>query len=124
MKEFCYSDGITYKNRYRIIFGTWNKRQFLTGDIKKLAYAAIRSQAEAEKLSVLDIKGGADYIDLSVECDPRINIHKAVKHIKTVSAGVIKENYSYKSGGVFTTKYLICTIGELTDGDISEYTQV
>lgn len=115
-----------YNIKYRIVWITENKAEFLVGKPALRTREIIRYICKSLKVNILSGHVRKNCIELVVSCPPNISVSKLVQRLKGGTSRVLLRdfpelqdvNYNQR---VWTSGYLCLSIGTSSDKEIEEY---
>ena len=69
-----------------LVWGTWDRLALIEGEIKRIVYASMISEAKRARCEIVAIGGVSDHVHLLVAMRPDISISDLVKRLKACSS--------------------------------------
>ena len=117
----------TYKLQYHIVWGTKNRRPWLTDYVKAtLKESLYQTCKKYPTLFIHTLNTDKDHVHIQIEIPPNIAISDAVQLLKGASSHIIRKKYKFirelylEKDGIWSVGYFVSSIG-LDEGTIKKY---
>ena len=125
MKD-CYTrkNGLVYKNQFHVIFCPKYRRKVLKDGIDERLKEVLYETAEELDIDIKVIEVMPDHVHMFIECDPRLGVHKAIKHLKGRSSRILRSEYPSlvsRIPSLWTRSYFLCSVGHIGEDVVKEY---
>lgn len=123
-KRYIFKDGLVYKNQFHVIFCPKYKRPVLVNGVDTRLKEILYEEAESLNVTIKEINIMPDYVHMLIEFDPRIMLHKVIKHMKANSSKKLRSEFPElvrKLPCLWTRHYFSCTDGCFNKNDILKY---
>ena len=124
MKGFEADGGVTYRNRFRVVFCTKYGREVLSEQAIARAEQVLKSVAAQDGVEIKELEIHPSYVQMFIEFNPKLALHNVVVHLQRKSAGVLREEFpelKSRLPSLWSRNYLACSTGKLMDGDAERY---
>ena len=124
MNQYTNKNGIIYINQFHIIFSPKYKKPVLTGNVEKRLKEILYEEADKMNVDIKALEIMPDYVDMFIEFDPRLMLHKVIKHFKGKSSHILREEFPFLKSSMpslWTRSYLSCSVGNISGDVIKEY---
>lgn len=115
---------IEYDCKYQVAWSTKYGKTLLTGEIKDRLSEMIPALASDLDATISDLMIEPDKVVFFVSVEPRVSIHRVVKHIKARTSAVLREEFSVvrsKTPSLWTNSYLVITVGKVSPSTIKRF---
>lgn len=116
--------GITYHNRYHIIFCPKYRRKVLTGKVKDELKALLYEIAKENEVEIKELEVMSDQVHLLISFNPRIHLHKVIQQFKGKTSRILRDKYpelKSRIPSLWTRSYFCCTVGHISEEIIMKY---
>lgn len=124
MNQYTNKNGIVYKNQFHIIFSPKHRKPVLTGNVEKRLKEILYEEADNMDVEIKTLEIMPDYVDMFIEFDPRLMLHKVIKQFKGKSSHILREEFPFLKSSMpslWTRNYLSCSIGHISEDEIKKY---
>ena len=124
MNQYTNKNGIVYKNQFHIIFSPKYNNPVLTGNVEKRLKEILYEEADNMDVEIKTLEIMPDYVDMFIEFDPRLMLHKVIKQFKGKSSHILREEFPFLKSSMpslWTRNYLSCSIGHISEDEIKKY---
>lgn len=124
MNQYTNKNGIIYINQFHIIFSPKYRKPVLTGNVEKRLKEIFYEEADNMNVEIKALEIMPDYVDMFIEFDPRLMLHKVIKQFKGKSSHILREEFSFLKSSMpslWTRSYLSCSVGNISGDVIKEY---
>lgn len=121
---YSHKKGIVYKNQYHIIFCPKYRRKVLVNGVDERLKEIILEVVSEFDGTVKSMEVMPDHVHIFIEIDPRVELHKVVKHIKGRSSNILRKEYPWLKGRIpclWTRSYFSCTVGHISEDTVKKY---
>lgn len=126
MKKMTYlSNGeVVYACEYHVVFCPKYKRKVLVGDIHEECQKLIMEICKNLHIDLLQMDISPDQVELLLEVDPQLGIHKAIKAIKRKTSRELRHKFpelTTRLPTLWTNSYMVTTVGKVSQKPIDAY---
>lgn len=124
MNQYTNKNGIIYINQFHIIFSPKYRKPVLTGNVEKRLKEILYEEADNMNVEIKALEIMPDYVDMFIEFDPRLMLHKVIKQFKGKSSHILREEFPFLKSSMpslWTRSYLSCSVGNISGDVIKEY---
>ncbi len=124
MNQYTNKNGIIYINQFHIIFSPKYRKPVLTGNVEKRLKEILYEEADNMDVEIKTLEIMPDYVDMFIEFDPRLMLHKVIKQFKGKSSHILREEFPFLKSSMpslWTRSYLSCSIGHISEDEIKKY---
>ena len=124
MNQYTHKNGIVYKNQFHIIFSPKYNKPVLTGNVEKRLKEILYEEADNMNVEIKTLEIMPDYVDMFIEFDPKLMLHKVIKQFKGKSSHILREEFPFLKSSMpslWTRNYLSCSIGHISEDEIKKY---
>lgn len=124
MNQYTNKTGIIYINQFHIIFSPKYRKPVLTGNVEKRLKEILYEEADNMDVEIKTLEIMPDYVDMFIEFDPRLMLHKVIKQFKGKSSHILREEFPFLKSSMpslWTRSYLSCSIGHISEDEIKKY---
>ena len=124
MNQYTHKNGIVYKNQFHIIFSPKYNKPVLSDNVEKRLKEIFYEEADNMNVEIKALEIMPDYVDMFIEFDPRLMLHKVIKQFKGKSSHILREEFPFLKSSMpslWTRNYLSCSIGHISEDEIKKY---
>lgn len=124
MQNYVHKKGIVYKNQFHVIFCPKYRRKVLVNGVDIRLKEILYTEASKMAVEIKSIEVMPDHVHIFLECDPRLPLHKVIKHLKSVSSRVLREEFPWLKSRIpslWTRSYFSCTVGHISESTVMKY---
>lgn len=124
MNQYTHKNGIVYKNQFHIIFSPKYRKPVLSNNVEKRLKEILYEEADNMDVEIKTLEIMPDYVDMFIEFDPRLMLHKVIKQFKGKSSHILREEFPFLKSSMpslWTRNYLSCSIGHISEDEIKKY---
>ena len=124
MNKYINKNGIIYINQFHIIFSPKYRKPVLTGNVEKRLKEILYEEADNMDVEIKTLEIMPDYVDMFIEFDPRLMLHKVIKQFKGKSSHILREEFPFLKSSMpslWTRSYLSCSVGHISEDAIKKY---
>ena len=124
MNQYTNKNGIIYINQFHIIFSPKYRKPVLTGNVEKRLKEILYEEADNMDVEIKTLEIMPDYVDMFIEFDPRLMLHKVIKQFKGKSSHILREEFPFLKSSMpslWTRSYLSCSVGHISEDTITKY---
>jgi len=118
------NNNIVYSCKYHVVWCPKYRRKVLVGDVETRLKELLIETCANTKIDIIQMEIKPDHTQLLLEVDPQIGIHKAVKHLKSITSKHLRDEFPQlrtKLPTLWTHSYFVSTIGDASLDDIQNY---
>lgn len=115
---------IVYSCRYYVVWCPKYRRKVLTGNIEVRLKELIQETCIELHSGLIELELMADRVQLLVNVDPQIGIHKLIKTIKGKTSRILRKEFpllTTKLPTLWTNSYFVFTVGDVPSEAIKQY---
>ena len=115
---------VVYSCRYHVVWCPKYRRAVLRDGIDTRLLALIDEAVAAKDGELLEVSVQPDYVHLLVGVDPQFGIHRLVKHVKSASSRVLRQEFPTlrsRLPTLWTNSYFVATAGGAPLATIRRY---
>ena len=120
----------TYSLEYHLVICTKYRHPVITGKLKDRLIELTRMVFEEYwNCTVIEVNTDKDHIHILFEAPPQVQLSKLINNYKTVSARLIRKEFSeelspyYWKPYFWSLAYFICTVSERSEEAVKHYIQ-
>lgn len=124
MSEYIHKNHLVYKNQFHIIWCPRYRRPVLVDQIRNRLIEIINEYANENEITIKALEIMPDHVHLFIEFDPRLMLHKIIKHLKGRSARILRDEFpelKTRIPSLWTRSYFSCSIGSVSENAIKQY---
>lgn len=109
---------------YRVCWCTKYRRSLLDEDAQRTLTDSLLEAASKLSIELTGIQLFSDHVVLSIKTHPRLDIHRAVKHLKRHAYRDLKATYGWVSTRVptlWTNSYYVGTLSGFNEDDMASF---
>jgi len=117
---------VYYLCQYDVVWCSKYRKKVLKKGIAERFEQIVADICKERKSSLIKIRCAGNHVRILVEVSPQDGIHRLVKKIKRVSAGLLREEFPFLKGilpSLWTNNYFVSTVGRTSLGVIEQYIQ-
>ena len=122
--SYRYKDGLVYRNQYCVIFCPKYRRKVLVNGVDIRLKEIMYETAKENDIILNSIDVMPDRVHLSIEVDPRIAVHIAIRELKARSSRILREEFPWlksKIPSLWTRSYFCCSVGDVSEAAVEKY---
>ncbi|MCI7814243.1 MAG: IS200/IS605 family transposase [Lachnospiraceae bacterium] len=123
-REYKSNHNVVYSCKYHVVWCSKYRRKVLVGEVETRLKELVTSICEENGIELLAIELMPDHIGLSLEVEPQLGIHRAVKAIKGKTSRILREEFPSlrtRIPTLWTNSYYVSTIGEESEESVEQY---
>lgn len=113
--EYKSNENIVHSCKYHVIWCSKYRRKVLTDSIDARLKELLLTHAVNLSVDILKLEILPDHIDIWMEVDPQLGIHKAVKSFKRYTSKILRNEFPIlktKMPTLWTNSYFVSTEGD------------
>lgn len=118
------NNNVVYSCRYRVVFCPKFRRRVLVDGVPERFEQIAREVADELSFEIVEMEVADDRVQLLLEVDPQLGIHRAVKRIKARTSHVLREEFPWLKRRIptlWTNSYFVSTVGEAPHALVEQY---
>ncbi|SDW51202.1 putative transposase [Lachnospiraceae bacterium KHCPX20] len=123
-KGYIHKEGIVFKNQFHIIFCPKYRRKVLVDGVDVRLKELLTEIAADMDVTIKSMEVMPDHVHLFIEFDPRIMLHKVVKHMKERSSRILRKEFPWLKSRIpslWSRSYFSCSVGHINEETIEKY---
>lgn len=123
-REYKSNHNVVYSCKYHVVWCSKYRRKVLVGEVETRLKELVTSICEENGIELLAIELMPDHIGLSLEVEPQLGIHRAVKAIKGKTSRILREEFPSlrtRIPTLWTNSYYVSTVGEESSESVEQY---
>lgn len=108
------TENVVFYCKYRVVWCSKYRRKVLVEDVKKRLRELLVEYAAQINVNLIDVTITPESVRITIEVDPRVSVHKAIKFLKAQTSNILRKEYKSLTTRIptlWTNSYFICTIG-------------
>lgn len=121
---YTHKKGLVYKNQFQIVFCPKYRRKVLTDGVEERLREILYEVAELNEIDIKSLEIMPDHVQIMIEFDPRLTLHKVIRLLKDNSARILREEFpslKRRIPSLWTRNYLSCSVGDISEDTIQKY---
>lgn len=118
------NNNVIHSCRYRVVFCPKFRRRVLVDGVPERFEQIACEVADELSFEIVEMEVADDRVQLLLEVDPQLGIHRAVKRIKARTSHVLREEFPWLKRRIptlWTNSYFVSTVGEAPRGAVERY---
>ena len=119
-------EDLTHSCLYRVCWCTKYRRPLLDEEAHRTLTDSLLESASKADIELTGIKLFSDHVALSIKTHPRLDIHRAVKHLKRHAYRDLKAKYSWVTTRVptlWTNSYYVATLSGFDSDEMTQFVE-
>lgn len=121
---FKSSKNIVYNCQYHVVFCPKYRKKVLVSPVSERLTELLKLKAQELQVEILDMEIMPDHVQLFIQCDPQFGIHRAVKHLKSFTSRILRQEFPHLKSrlpSLWTNSYFVATVGSVSPDTVNQY---
>jgi putative transposase len=126
MEGYQSNNHVVYSCKYHVVWCPKYRRKVLQDKIAKRCEQVLRKVAARYKAEIMALEIMPDHVNMLVQIDPQLGIHRLVKNLKGVSSHDLRKEFASlrsRLPTLWTNSYFVATVGAAPRSVIKQYVE-
>lgn len=126
MDEVHTNNNVAYRCTYHVVWCPKYRRPVITDQVDTRLQEIIRAVCAERGCAIVELQAMPDHVQMLVECDPQLGIHRLVKQIKGRSSRLLRAEFPQLKSRIptlWTNSYFVATVGGATLEVVKRYVE-